>query len=164
MILFTGSKNDYNRKHMTIRPVQASDKKQWLKLWQGYLDYYQVDLGATQGNTANTWQRLMRPPSDGPFGLVYEDDNGQLLGFTHYVFHGHTWQPEPRCYLIDLFTQENLRGKGVGKALIEGVYSKAGEHGCDQVYWLTQDFNTAGRQLYDKVAEVTPFIKYQHSV
>jgi GNAT superfamily N-acetyltransferase len=164
MILFTLSNNDYNRKYMTIRPAQTADKNQWLELWKGYLDYYQVDLGATQGNTENTWQRLMNPPSDGPFCLVCEDDNDGVVGFTHYVFHAHTWQPEPRCYLIDLFTQINLRGKGVGRTLIEGVYSKASEHGCDQVYWLTQDSNQAGRRLYDQVADVTPFIKYQHIV
>ena len=52
------------------------------------------------------------------------------------------------------------RGKGVGKALIKAVYEKADEVGASQVYWLTQDFNKAGRRLYDKIATLTPFIKY----
>jgi len=83
------------------------------------------------------------------------------MGVSTYLFHGHTWQPEPRCYLIDLFSTPKLRGKGIGRALIEAVYEKADEYGCCQVYWLTQDFNEAARRLYDKVAKVTPFIKYQ---
>jgi len=29
------------------------------------------------------------------------------------------------------------------------------------VYWLTQDFNHTARNLYDRVAQLTPFIKYQ---
>ncbi|MEO1423981.1 MAG: GNAT family N-acetyltransferase, partial [Pseudomonadota bacterium] len=33
--------------------------------------------------------------------------------------------------------------------------------GAPAVYWLTQDFNTTGRLLYDRIGEVTPFIKYQ---
>ena len=120
-----------------------------------------MDLSAS---TKNTWQRLMSPPDDGPFCLVCEDEQGVLLGFTTYVYHGHTWQAAPRCYLVDLFIQTTRRGQGIGRALIEAVYAKARTHGCCQVYWLTQDFNKAGRRLYDKVATVTPFIKYQHTV
>ncbi len=30
------------------------------------------------------------------------------------------------------------------------------------VYWHTQDFNATARQLHDRVANLTPFIKYQH--
>ena len=68
---------------------------------------------------------------------------------------------QPRCYLVDLFANPQMRGKGIGRALIEAVYEKADEFGASQVYWLTQDFNEAGRRLYDKVAKLTPFIKYQ---
>lgn len=143
---------------MIIREAQPKDREDWNSLWKGYQDYYQVNLSET---TENTWQRLMSPLVDGPFCLVCEDDAGQLIGFTTYLFHGHTWQPESRCYLIDLFTTPQLRRKGIGRELVEAVYEKADEQGCCQVYWLTQDFNEAGRKLYDKVAKLTPFIKYQ---
>ncbi len=143
---------------MIIRQAEANDKAEWLVMWKGYCEFYKADLSNT---TQNTWERLMAPPHDGPYCLVCEDGNGKLVGFTTYLFHGHTWQPEPRCYLGDLFTNSDARGKGVGRALIEAVYEKADEHDCSQVYWLTQDFNEAGRALYDKVAKVTSFIKYQ---
>lgn len=143
---------------MEIRNAIAGDKAQWEAMWLGYQEYYEVDLSKT---TQNTWERLMAPPSDGPYCLVCENEEGVLVGFTTYVFHGHTWQPEPRCYLGDLFTNWDMRGKGIGRSLIEAVYAKADAHGCGAVYWLTQDFNTAGRRLYDKVGKLTPFIKYQ---
>ena len=38
--------------------------------------------------------------------------------------------------------------------------AKADEAGCPSVYWLTQDFNATARQLYDRIAVVTPFIRY----
>ncbi len=143
---------------MPIRDAQPDDRAEWERLWKGYQAYYQVDLSKT---TDNTWQRLMARAADGPFCLVMEDDAGRLVGFTTYLYHGHTWHPDPRCYLVDLFSDIDLRGKGIGRALIEAVYEKADAHGCSQVYWLTQDFNEAGRRLYDKVAKLTPFIKYQ---
>jgi GNAT superfamily N-acetyltransferase len=48
----------------------------------------------------------------------------------------------------------------VGRALIEAVYAEADKAGCPSVYWLTQEFNYAGRMLYDRVGQRTPFIRY----
>ena len=48
----------------------------------------------------------------------------------------------------------------MGRALIEAVYAEADRRGTPAVYWMTQDFNTTARQLYDRIAKLTPFIKY----
>ncbi len=143
---------------MAIRMAKPEDKAAWEKMWQGYQDYYEADLSET---TQDTWARMMNPPKDGPYCLVSENETGELVGFTTYLFHGHTWGPQQRCYLVDLYSNPEIRGKGIGRALIEAVYKKADEFGASQVYWMTQDFNEAGRRLYDKVAKLTPFIKYQ---
>lgn len=143
---------------MPIRTPVAEDREAWQIMWQGYSDFYGVDPTASLDST---WQRLLHPPADGPYALVYEDTDGALVGLVHYLFHAQTRLPVPRCYLNDLFTAPNARGKGVGRALIEAVYAIADEKGCDQVYWLTQEFNKTGRYLYDKVANQTAFIKYQ---
>ena len=50
---------------------------------------------------------------------------------------------------------------GAGRGLIEAVYAAADARGADQVYWLTQADNETARRLYDRVARLTPFIKYQ---
>jgi len=141
---------------ITIRPVRPDDHAQWLVLWKGYQDFYQTNLDAV---TANTWERLLAGDPDGPFCLVAEE-NEKLLGLTHYLFHATTWSPKQRIYLNDLYTLHDARGKGVGGKLIEAVYAVADERDCETVYWLTEDNNTAGRRLYDKVARLTPFIKY----
>ena len=40
------------------------------------------------------------------------------------------------------------------------MYAKALEGGSRRVYWQTQADNTAGRELYDKVAKHLGFIVY----
>jgi GNAT superfamily N-acetyltransferase len=92
--------------------------------------------------------------------LVAEDEAGRLVGLAQYLFHATTWSPAPRCYLNDLFAVPEARGRGVGKSLIEAVYAAADARGASQVYWLTQTFNFEARQLYDRIAKATPFIKY----
>ena len=61
--------------------------------------------------------------------LVAEQD-GQLLGLVHYLYHRTTTSIAPLCYLNDLFTSEAARGKGVGRALIDAVYEEARRAGC----------------------------------
>ena len=53
------------------------------------------------------------------------------------------------------------RGTGAGRALIEGVYKTADKNGTPNVYWTTQHFNETARKLYDRIGDLTPFIKYQ---
>ena len=88
------------------------------------------------------------------------EQDGQLLGLTHYLFHRHCWKIEEVCYLQDLYVAPEARGTGLGRALIEAVYAAADAAGAPAVYWLTQDFNHEARQLYDRVARVSPFIRY----
>lgn len=141
---------------IVVRLLKVEDRDQWQVLWKGYQDFYETNLDAV---TDNTWERLLAGEPDGPCCLVAEE-NGKLLGLTHYLFHATTWSPKQRIYLNDLYTVPESRGKGIGRKLIEAVYAVADERDCETVYWLTQDFNTAGRRLYDKVANLTPFIKY----
>jgi GNAT superfamily N-acetyltransferase len=71
---------------------------------------------------------------------------------------------EPTCYLQDLFTSEESRGQGVGRALIRAVYKRAGEAGSTRVYWLTQETNLVARGLYDTLAERSGFIVYRKNI
>lgn len=142
---------------ISIRPLRVTDRPQWESLWMGYLKFYRADLSA---EIQSLWLRLIEPPPDGPYCLIAETGNGAVCAFAHFLFHATTWSTAPRCYLNDLYTAISARGQGAGRALIEAVYRAADAKGASQVYWLTQEFNTEARSLYDKVAKVTPFIKY----
>lgn len=143
---------------VTIRALDARDHAAWLPLWRGYLTFYEADV--SDAVTAETWRRLIDPA--GPIrGFGAFEANGRMVGIVHYLFHPVTWSIAPRCYLEDLFVDPAVRGAGAGRALIEAVYRAADAEGADQVYWLTASDNATARQLYDRVARLTPFIKYR---
>lgn len=71
---------------------------------------------------------------------------------------------ELTCYLEDLFTAPSERGRGIGRALILGVYEAARAAGSSQVYWQTHASNAAGRLLYDQVAKYAGFVVYEHDL
>ena len=97
-------------------------------------------------------------------GRVYPELDDKLVGICHYIFHRSTTRIQPVCYLNDLLTAPEVRGQGIGRALIERVYDIAREAGCPRVYWLTHTTNTPGRTLYDKVAKNFGFIQYAQDV
>ena len=142
----------------TIRPLRVDDEADWRRLWTGYLEFYQT--GVPEQVYRATFARLLSGAEHEYHGLIAEQA-GRPVGLTHYLFHRHCWRIENVVYLQDLYVDPAARGSGAGRALIEAVYAAADAAGCPVVYWLTQDFNITARQLYDRIAKVTPFIKYQ---
>lgn len=143
-----------------IRPIVAADEPEWRRLWTGYLEFYRTTV--TDEVYTTSFRRILAGNAgiDGEYrGLIAEID-GKPVGLTHYLFHRHGWKIERVCYLQDLYVDPSARGSGLGRALIEAVYAAADSAGAPSVYWLTQDFNDTARHLYDRVATVTPFIKY----
>ncbi len=142
----------------TIRPLGAADEAEWRRLWTGYLEFYETSV--TEQVYRTTFARLLGDDAQDYHGLVAQR-GGKPIGLTHYLFHRHCWRVENVVYLQDLYVDPEARGTGAGRALIEAVYAAADAAGCPSVYWLTHDFNATARQLYDRVAKLTPFIKYQ---
>lgn len=140
-----------------IRPVAAADEPAWRRLWTGYLDFYETRVPESVYQT--TFTRILSGAPGEYRGLLAQID-GAAVGLAHFLFHRHCWRVENVCYLQDLFADPAHRGCGVGRALIEAVYAAADAEGAPAVYWTTQEFNYAGRMLYDRIGTRTPFIKY----
>jgi GNAT superfamily N-acetyltransferase len=141
---------------MIIRDLAPTDRAQWNALWAGYLAFYESELAPEISDT--TFARF-HDPAEPMFALVAEQD-GQLVGIVHCVLHRGTWSIGDFCYLEDLFVAPQARGGGVGRALIEAVYSRADALQCSRVYWLTHESNPA-RKLYDQVARHLGFVQYR---
>jgi GNAT superfamily N-acetyltransferase len=146
---------------LRIRSVARQDYDQWSPLWNGYNAFYgrSGDAALSSEITRTTWARFFDAYE--PVQALVAEQNGQLLGLAHYIFHRSTTALGSNCYLQDLFTSEAARGKGVGRALINEVYERAKLAESRRVYWQTHKTNHTARQLYDKVAEDSGFIVYR---
>ena len=141
-----------------ITPLSADDRKAWQPLAVGYNSFYE----RTQPDATydHVWQRLMAARD--LHGLAARLD-GRVVGIAHYFFHTNVWVDEV-CYLADLFVDEQLRGQGAARLLIEAIAEKARQRGCQRYYWLTKQDNVRARGLYDKVARFAGFIRYDYPV
>ena len=149
---------------MTVRFVVPEDYSQWLPLWEGYNRFYGRfgETALPDEITQTTWARFFDPKE--PVHAMVAEQEGQLIGLVHFLFHRSTISIAPTCYLQDLFTRESARGKGVGRGLINAVYEQAKRAGSSRVYWLTHETNSTAMKLYDQVAERSGFIVYRKNM
>lgn len=147
-----------------VRAVKRADFSDWKQLWDGYNAFYGRvgDTALSPEVTLMTWARFF----DGyePMHALVAAVAGRIVGLTHFLYHRSTIQIPPTCYLADLFTADDVRGRGVGRALIGAVYAQAKLAGSPRVYWQTHETNTHAMRLYDQVAERSGFVVYRRSV
>lgn len=142
-----------------VREAKTEDYAAWLRLWHGYLAFYGTDLD--EAVTRATWNRALSADS-GMICRIAESEQ-QVVGFALCVLHAGTWVTQPLCYLEDLYVDEQKRGLGAGRALIEGIIQEAREKGWSKVYWVTRQGNPA-RALYDTLATVDDYVRYRITI
>ena len=139
-----------------IAPLRAEDRAHWEPLARGYKAFYRTELPDTRYE--ETWRDLLA--GERIHGLAAWLD-GRMAGIAHYLFHAQTWSADA-CYLQDLFTATEARGRGVATALIEAVAETARARGAAKFYWMTKEDNRTARALYDRVARFKGFVRYDH--
>jgi GNAT superfamily N-acetyltransferase len=146
---------------ISVRDAVPEDYDRWLPLWEGYNAFYgrSGPTALPPEITRTTWARFFDAYE--PVYAVVAEAGGRLLGLAHYLFHRSTTSIAPTCYLQDLFTSEESRGKGVGRALILSVFEKARAAGVPKLYWQTHETNDTAMLLYDKVALRSGFVVYK---
>lgn len=141
---------------VTCRPPVDTDKERWAELFRGYMDFYHVP--SDDEVVERVWRWLFDPTHE-VNGLVAEFD-GRVVGLAHYQPMARTLGGNEVGYLSDLFTDPDCRGQGVGRALIDACLDVARQRGWPVLRWFTQEYNYAGRRLYDTYAPKSDFIVY----
>lgn len=146
---------------MKIRPLQTDDRSHWEDLFNQYADFYNTSV--PEGGHDNVWSWIFDQNND--FWCdVTVDENDHPFGFTQYQLMHRSLGGSMVCYLSDLYVVPEQRGGGAGRALIDHVFDFARANNIPNVRWLTQEFNYAGRRLYDTYSPRSDFILYSNNV
>jgi GNAT superfamily N-acetyltransferase len=129
----------------TIRPATRVDIPQILTFIRALAAYERAPDAVTA--TEAGLERDGFGPNPIYFCLIAEHD-GRAAGFALYFFNYSTWLGRPGIYLEDLFVEPELRGLGIGKALLERVAAIAVEKGCQRFEWAVLDWNTPAIEFY----------------
>jgi GNAT superfamily N-acetyltransferase len=129
----------------TVRPATPGDVKQILAFIQALATYERAPDAVEA-----TEEALLRD-GFGPrpfYECLIAEHDGKPAGFALYFFNYSTWVGRAGIYLEDLFVYPELRGHGIGKALLQCVAAVALENGCQRMQWAVLDWNTPAIDFY----------------
>jgi GNAT superfamily N-acetyltransferase len=143
-----------------VRPVSANELEEVLPLIAGYQNFY----GAEPDNERNRrfFSRFLDPSEEGLLLGAWAD--GSVVGFaTLYWFFSSTKAAES-VLMNDLFVRDDIRGKGIGRALIHRALDEARRRGAAHLEWFTAPDNATAQRLYDSVPGVGRSTWYAYEI
>jgi GNAT superfamily N-acetyltransferase len=140
---------------IAVGALEAEDRPAWEALFNGYHAFYGRSYWPRE-NYERAWHRIQAADRIQARGARLD---GRLVGIAHFLVHPSTTSADV-CFLQDLFTAPEARGRGVARALIADIGQWARAQGCARLYWHTHESNETARRLYDQVAENRGFIQY----
>jgi GNAT superfamily N-acetyltransferase len=82
------------------------------------------------------------------FSVLLAEEDGQVAGFALWFFTFSTWLGRPGLYLEDLFVRPELRGRGIGKAMMVELAGIAVREECGRFEWSVLDWNQPSIDFY----------------
>jgi GNAT superfamily N-acetyltransferase len=87
--------------------------------------------------------------------VLIAEEGGAPAGFALFFHNYSTFLGQPGIYLEDLFVREEMRGRGIGKALLARLARLARERGCGRVEWAVLDWNAPSIAFYRSIGAVS---------
>lgn len=129
-----------------IRPAGPADVTQIVALIRALAEYEKASPGALR-LTDELMREALFGPNPSVEGLVAEV-SGEMAGYALYFHNFSSWRGQRGLFLEDLFVRAELRGKGIGKALLTELKRIARERGCARIEWIVLDWNQTAIDFY----------------
>lgn len=134
----------------SLRPATPDDASILHTLILELADYEKMLDEARQGSDPEALRRHLqadaRPRVE---ALIAELEDGEPAGFALFYHHYSTFHTNWGVYLEDLYVRPELRGRGIGLALMRRVAALAVERGSVRMEWQVLDWNEPAITFYE---------------
>ena len=140
-----------------IRSIEIKDKVEWKKLYQGYADFYKVEI--TEQTLSTVWNWLHDSKHE-LHGLGYEINN-KIVAIAHYRRMPSPLKGKYIGFLDDLYVHPDFRGRKIGEEIINKLNQISQDEGWGLIRWITRNNNYNAKSLYDRVAKKSTWDVYE---
>ena len=133
------------KESITIRPATEHDVPLILELIQGLADYEKLrhEVVATESALRETLFGSQHFAE-----VLIGEWQGDPVGFALFFHNYSTFLARPGIYLEDLYVRPQMRGHGVGRALLSHLAAIAVERDCGRLEWSVLDWNEPAIGFY----------------
>ena len=128
----------------TIRPAAPGDEELILSFIRALADYEHMS-GQVVATPALLREWIFEKKKA---EVVFAEAEGRPVGFALFFHNFSTFLGRAGLYLEDLFVLPEVRGRGVGKAILQRLAALAVERGCGRLEWWCLDWNEPSIAFY----------------
>ena len=140
-----------------IRKLEQKDKRNQAKLYNGYADFYKVQMNTGILETLWDW---IHDKNHIVNSICFELE-GKIAGIAHYRTMPRPIKGQYIGFLDDLFVEPDFRGQKIAQKLINHLKSLSKTNNWDGIRWITHSSNENAKKLYDRIANNTSFDLYE---
>lgn len=130
-----------------VRPARPRDLDALLRLVTAFREHLRRDT-PPEARLRPGFARLLR---DGSVDILLAfDADGEEAGYTVTRHRWSAFEDGLEAELEDVFVAERMRGRGVGRSLLEAAVARAQALGCCQLGLQTNERNVAAVALYEQ--------------
>jgi GNAT superfamily N-acetyltransferase len=128
-----------------IRRARPDDVPTIYRMIRDLADYERSLTEVT--GTQQDLHRSLFGPDPAVFAHVAEHE-GRVAGFALWFLNYSTWHCQHGIYLEDLYVVPQLRGLGLGRALLAELAALCVERGYGRLQWWVLDWNASAIAFY----------------
>ncbi|KKO10734.1 GNAT family N-acetyltransferase [Pseudohongiella sp.] len=137
--------------NLTIRPALASDVPVILKFVRELAIYEKLLHEVVATEALFTEYLFGRHPVA---EVIIAEWEHKPVGFALFFHNFSTFLGRPGIYLEDLFVLTEMRGRGIGKALLSYLAALTRERHCGRLEWSVLDWNEPAIRFYRSIGAV----------
>ena len=130
---------------LVIRDATSADAALIVRFIEDLADYEKLRHEAVA--TVADIERELFGPAPKVFCQIAEQD-GRPAGFALWFYTFSTFLGRHGIWLEDLFVRPDMRGHGVGKALLADLAARCVREGLGRLEWNVLDWNTPSIEFY----------------
>ena len=135
-----------------IHRARSDDLDDVVRLIAAFRDWWGKQYPSEE-EIRSTVGLLLADPSTELF--VARDDNGGAVGVCQSRYRLSVWTGADDCWLEDLFVDDDARGAGYGRLLVEAAIASARERGCKRIELDVNEQNTDAIRFYEALGFTT---------
>lgn len=136
-----------NIPNLKIRFATKEDSKLILTFIKGLADYEKLSSEVVATEEILYESLFVKKQAE----VIIGEYNNEPVGFALFFHNFSTFLGKANLYLEDLYVRPDMRGFGVGKALLSALGKIAIDRDCARLDWSCLDWNKSSIEFYKKM-------------